>query len=652
MERERKKRCVSTCRKRPKSDCDSETLCRYTDGAKRKYCRLKYTYKFNSDCEPVLKPVKEARRKPLLKRTQAILARMAKSEEKLRELEAEERLIAPESLLKKSSSKVSEEKLKEFRERMQKANATRKIKKFMQKHKNKRLARAEALKQATQSVLKESSQPTESEEEAEKIKEFNERLKKANATRKIKKFMRKHQNKRRALFLKSICSDSGVCMAFGKESSRILKHFNNFSNFDLLSKPAKTIGNVSSNGFVKELTYERDGYVANTILKSSANNMSDNLIYETIVGMRVNDFGLKYSCFVETYGAYRYNLDHVYEEMKRHKETGVNFLRIGVANLELEDETNDLPKVMEMACEKPTQIAVMIQHLKDAVSLYDKLHSLHKSVFVSRELLYVLYQIYMPLAHLGDNFTHYDLHTSNVLLYEPVKGSYIEYNYHIKTEFDERLIKFKSSYIAKIIDYGRCYVNFGNPGDNPRMDSQSFYDEAICAEAKCNPSCGYFKGFGWFDYKPSEMKFNSHISSQIPNVSHDLRLLYMLQKYADATKSDPNFWNTSNGMGMLVFLSKIQYGVDVELSAAKKALLIGNPHFPVYSGTKENKTSGLNSYGLIDKVNNVKDAYIGLEIMINSSINQTYNDSFYLSDSKLGELHIYSDGTPMKYIPA
>jgi hypothetical protein len=126
----------------------------------------------------------------------------------------------------------------------------------------------------------------------------------------------------------------------------------------------------------------------------------------------------------------------------------------------------------------------------------------------------------------------------------------------------------------------------------------------------------------------------------------------MLQKYADATKSDPNFWETPNGMGMLVFLSKIQYGVDVELSAAKKALLIGNPHFPVYSGTKENKTSGLNSYGLIDKVNNVKDAYIGLEIMINSSINQTYNDSFYLSDSKLGELHIYSDGTPMKYIPA
>lgn len=596
MERERKKRCVSTCRKRPKPDCDSETLCRYTDGAKRKYCRLKHTYKFNSDCEPVLRPIKEARRKALSKRTQAMLARMAKSEENLLALEAEERVITP--------------------------------------------------KKDTQSPLNDSSPKVS----AEKINEFRERVQKANATRKIKKFMRKHQNKRRALFLKSICSDSGVCMAFGKESHRILKHFDEFTNFDLLTKPAKTIGSVSANGFVKELTYERDGYVANAILKSSSNNMSDNLMYEALVGMGINEFGLKYSCFVDTYRVYKYELDHVYDEMKKNKETGVNFLRLGLKAL-FDDGSYDLSKMFRIACEKPTQIAVMIQHLKDAVSLHDKLYNPDARDFVSRQLLYVLYQIYMPLAHLGDNFTHYDLHTNNVLLYEPVKGSYIEYHYHIKTDSGERLVKFKSSYIAKIIDYGRCYINMGNPDDIPRDDSKTLYD-AVCAEAKCNPDCGYYKGFSWLAHKPSMMKYESYISSQIPNVSHDLRLLYILQKYADATRLIPDFWYTSTGMGMSVFLSKIQYGVDVELTSEKKALLKTHPNVPVYSGTKENKNSGLDSYGLINKVNNVKDAYIGLEIMINNSLNDMYNNSYFLSYSKLGELHIYSDGTPMKYIPA
>ena len=64
-------------------------------------------------------------------------------------------------------------------------------------------------------------------------KMLNERLTerlnemKLNRSRKIiKRFMiNQDPNKRRARFLQSICSDSGVCITFGKESNKIKKHF-------------------------------------------------------------------------------------------------------------------------------------------------------------------------------------------------------------------------------------------------------------------------------------------------------------------------------------------------------------------------------------------------------------------------------------------
>jgi len=94
-----------------------------------------------------------------------------------------------------------------------------------------------------------------------------------DAAAKIGKFMRNvDPNKRRARFLKSICSDAGVCIAFGKENNKIKEHFAGFVDVKYIKSPIKRIGHPSQNGFVNEITYERNGYVANSILKSSANN--------------------------------------------------------------------------------------------------------------------------------------------------------------------------------------------------------------------------------------------------------------------------------------------------------------------------------------------------------------------------------------------
>jgi len=474
----------------------------------------------------------------------------------------------------------------------------------------------------------------------EEIREFRERVKKANATRKIKKFMKKHHNKRRAHFLKAICSDADVCMAFGTEAEKIKKHFHKFKRFDLLSKPAKTIGAVSANGFVKELTYESDGYVANAILKSSAKESGDNLLYEGLVGMFLNGVGKILPSFLETYGIFGYVSKYAHNKMKTEKETDKALLQAALYEIGTIEK-----KHLSMACRESLFMAVLIQHLNNVETIGDKLSKPSKASdfieFVSEELLYVLFQVYFSLFALGSFFTHYDLHTDNVLLYEPVKGKYIEYHYHVldDTTGNEIDVCFKSRYIAKIINYGRSY--FENPsGKDFTANSKSIYDE-VCKEKECK-DCGYSKGFGWLEYKPSTLPYNSFICSQIPNESHDLRLAYMIRKYA---KSTGTLWD-GPGLYLLHFFEKIEYGKGVILNQDKKDILAKNPNAPVFAGTKEN-----DDIGLPLKINNVTDASKELQRIVMDSFSKACNDKQYAGLKKLGDLHIYGY-KPMEYIPA
>ena len=117
--------------------------------------------------------------------------------------------------------------------------------------------------------------------------------------KKIARFMKNvNPHKRRAYFLKSVCSDSGVCIAFGKEYAKIKEHFDNFS-FKYVTN-MKRIGKVSSNGFVDLITFENEGYVSNAVLKSSKKTTGDNLYYEYLVGKFLNKQSLRFSCFTST----------------------------------------------------------------------------------------------------------------------------------------------------------------------------------------------------------------------------------------------------------------------------------------------------------------------------------------------------------------
>jgi len=402
--------------------------------------------------------------------------------------------------------------------------------------------------------------------------------------------------KRRAEHLSQVCSDAGVCMAFGKESDAIVAFFNNFDDFRNVSHPVTRIGAESKNGFVNKLTYTKYSYVAHAVLKSSVRVDTDNLMYEYYVGkFFINPETKRFPCFMETYGLYVYQSIADYDAFKTNLTNSPNLLH---KRLRILDPTRIK---WWTGCMDSKYLAVLIQYFANVGSLKEYLKDPY---FVATELVHVLFQIYMPLAALRSRFTHYDLHTNNVLVYEPVKGGYIHYHYHNSSSV--HVVEFKSRYIAKIIDYGRCYCKPVSSADSGEIH------EVICGMSDC-PACGVGQGFGLLRNKTANVKRNSYINGSICNQSHDLRLLHIV----------------------CMKVPSLFFG----LGTAYKV------HFEESHGTPEQLNSGLET----GSINNVLDAKKVLTELLEAQNNANTTD-IYAHYKKLGDLHIYNDGRPMQFI--
>lgn len=474
----------------------------------------------------------------------------------------------------------------------------------------------------------------------------------------------------RAHFLNSICSDSGVCIAFGQNTNMIKHHFNYFTDFEHL-RDIKRIGMPSANGFINEFKYEREGYVAHAILKSAIKQRSDNLFYEYLVGQYVNKLNLLYPCFLETYGYFYYHSPDTWKHFKNNKTIDAHYTNeLDLQSPKITDES------FSNSCKDSQHLCILIQHINEAISIDSQLES--KS-FINSHLLYVLYQVYMPLAMHADTFTHYDLHTGNVLLYEPVKGKYIEYHYHLN---NNETVTFKCCYIAKIIDYGRSFfVDETNPNKMIKT-SKNIYDK-LCKLAACDytrPSSNSSNSSASMDSESSSHSSNSsesmasssktysnlmhdtnvtssassasdadttkcgeaygyslvapestpgsfyHISGSKRNMSHDLRLLHILNEEYATKPIDT---------GLTRLFKRVPYGI----LQRKPVLKIYEDKF----GTKEETSSGLPQL-----INNVIDAHTALKKLVFKS--QASNDIYFKRRPKLGDLHIYTDGRPMEFI--
>ena len=441
------------------------------------------------------------------------------------------------------------------------------------------------------------------------MQSFTKKYTQRRASRTIKKFMKTTEYTRKSKFLQTICSDSGVCIAFGKERKMIFEFFNGFTQFDFLTN-VQSIGSESSNGFIKELEYEREKYKAYAILKSSRDKNADNLLYEYVVGEVINKYFMnRFPCFIETYGHYKYIGDR---ESFRTAGPG----KIDLSQLLIPYDENLTP--IDESCRSSIDMCILIQHIKGASSLADKAYDRYDNpkkddAFIQNDLLASLFQIYYPLSMLKNNFTHYDLHGDNVIMYKPVEGKYIQYHYHYP---DGTKLSFKCQYISKIIDYGRSFFNI-NPGEyHPGiMDSLGYY-RLLCANPDCNTvpdSCGKGSGYEWMS-PPS--KRNSYISSSTRNMSHDLRLLQELRDNTDPLK----FTDLMKKILSLV-IYKGQYGTP-EFAKSEKG-----------------------------RISNVTDVTSAIRTLMTKKEYVPANEKYYSKMTKLGDLNIYPY-RPMTYTPA
>jgi hypothetical protein len=441
--------------------------------------------------------------------------------------------------------------------------------------------------------------------------------KKLKASSTIRKFMKSNPVKMRRNFLMSVCQDSGECIAVGKEMKTIRDYFEGFSDFYYLDSesPAKQIGKVSGNGFVKELKYTRGGYSSYAILKSSQKPESDNLVYEYEVGQYINKMCNYFPCLLETYALYFY-IDHaswrVFQITSKKLEL-IHTLKNG-----LKKETNiDYKK----ACRKSKYAAILIQHIKDATTLNDLLTSSPPlpslANFVNGELVLILFQIYYTLSQLSSTFTHYDLHSNNVLVYTVKNSKYIQYHYHT----DEGLVtSFKSKYIVKIIDYGRSFFD----DKDEDINSKKILEEQLCKLKECEPGCGEKFGFKYLINDIILNRNHFYLDSALPNPSYDLRLLYLVGE-------------TRNVKTLIV---------DETYQQVFESLVYGDDLPPKYKryGTRH-LPDGFES----GKIQTVNDAFYAFERLLQSGSFIADVEDEYSGFTKLGDLHVYGKNKAMKY---
>jgi hypothetical protein len=388
-----------------------------------------------------------------------------------------------------------------------------------------------------------------------------------------------------------VCQTGNQCISFGRYLKLIETFFDKFISFKHTVHTVQRIGS-SSNGIIYQVAYERNGFEAFCVLKLSSKTISnvDSLYYEYLVGSYfVNYLNKRFPCFLQTYGLCEITDETLYTDL----ENDVDHISNIKSKTKFLDKMANFESYLKKSCVKPNSLAILIQHVGNASSFSSHFYKNGQNpLFCMEELPQLLFQIYGPLDTLGESFTHYDLHTENVLIYDLGPTNYIELKYNYG---DGVIIEFKTRYICKIIDYGRCYF----ASEKFNFTSKDIFDK-LCELNECNTDvsnrdCGYYKGYA--NLHPSSTSIRT--PSTVPNPSQDLLLL-------NNCKSDAIIRDSK------IFEMPDVYDDDETIPTVKRMLqkLI----YDTNSSTKP-RTPGL----LLGAINNVKDVDMYLKNILQNT---------------------------------
>lgn len=393
-----------------------------------------------------------------------------------------------------------------------------------------------------------------------KSKKMNENT----AAKKIQHTVIKHVFKQ----LKNICPNVSDCLLIGKYRPYILKIFEQF-NLRLVNNKIKRIGIESRNGFIFELEFIKDHFTSYSILKSNMERNNDNLWYEFTMGKYLNEFTKIVPIFIETYNLYKYNSTDIkrllFEKSNINKIIDVKTIT-GKNMYELFQEQNNIS--LKDACTQPENLVFTSQNIQHSNTLFSLLFDKKIS---NSDLASSLFQIYFSLCTLNNNFipfAHYDLHSGNVLLYQPFGNNIIHYRYHYTDTGEVRDVY--TSYMVKLIDYGRSCTNISH--DIFNEINEPFYKNTKV----CGSDYGSNRGFFTSKYERKSM----FIDYENVNLSHDLRLLQNIKEMNRYESND-----------IVQIFNKVQYNVGID------------KHSQYYRfGTKPNSERGY-----LNSINNIFD---------------------------------------------
>lgn len=260
-------------------------------------------------------------------------------------------------------------------------------------------------------------------------------------------------------------------------------------NIDI--KSMSKIGNESLNGHVLKIE-QKDNTSDDTIDRLSGTDPTkgptiftvmkipqydtevivDNLDYEHKVGLYINGLMRYYPCFVKTMDFVdlgETGRTQINSVLRNQKFMNQKSLKTRLKNIKKNIQVNKSALDVSIeGCANKNNHGLQLQYV-DGKTLANMMDALDKI-----DIYGILLQVYGPLYNLSKDertgrrklLEHKDLHQNNILvvtLPEPIKMVY-------KFDFDvngEREIAICTKYIAKIIDYGRCYI----------PSTEYFYDE-------------------------------------------------------------------------------------------------------------------------------------------------------------------------------
>lgn len=335
---------------------------------------------------------------------------------------------------------------------------------------------------------------------------------------------------------------------FNEVKENILTNFSNFKNFDLIQDKIEKVSkgkNGITNNIIFSKVIKENKEKINILLKTPISLDSDNNYYEYVNGLCINKFKKYFPNFAYTFGYGDINPIFIDEiEKEPYENIEPDFFRKNFTSFNDNDKEERIMGLINIneGCKLNSQTSILTENIPNSKTLYSYITNPEfiKPENINYNIFCVLFQIYIALSSLSDEFTHYDLHEYNVLISEYEKP--IILNYKLRNGTDVTLC---TKYIPVMIDYGRCYVNCLNY--RSIINSTNFLNTACYTKDCLDDGRTYSNCFlknGLYLRRKGEDNYDKYnewfhnITPHKKNKSYDLSLLNRFMTYFRSAKTE------------------------------------------------------------------------------------------------------------------